>query len=670
MWYRQRAVEKVLGLSVSLGLLLAQQTLAVESDERTSPRLLDLAIPQVLTPSRFPQRLDESPSTVTVIDRALIEASGARRLVDVLRLVPGFHVGYKFNQQPTAGYHGLADEFARRTLLLIDGQRIFQYSRGIIEWNNIPLPLENVERIEVIRGPNAAVYGSNALQAVIDIQTRSPAEDKGFTVRGTLGTQDVMDGFARFGGQFKTLDYAVSLFSKNDSKYDGVPDNRSNYGITLVGELPITESSTVKLKTGYIRGDYEAANVSSLPADPFDPARHYSISNSYQSLEWRQVIDERSELTATLAHNYLDSGDHGYRNSTLLPGTTLNLQFDMQEERYHAEINYTRISSDRFRFVTGIGYHYEEVVSSFFFNTDAKIDNNVFRLFAHGEYRLSDRLVVNAGAMLESSEISSKDWLVLPRLSAHYHVAEGHTLRAVASTGSRQPTLYENQSEAVIRGVEQPITLFRAIASGAERGGLKPELVRSFELGYQWLPSKNINLDVRIFNEHISDLIVQFFRPGPPQATISPTGLVLDFDNERDIDIRGIEAQLDWRNEAGLRVFASYAYTDIDAEGTRFNNGYEDSAPRHSFGLLVNQEFANGWSASVNYDYQSAMQWYLDEPINDYHKLDARIAKRFRIGGSELTTELVGTNLLGPISDYLSDQESDQGLWFRVSLEY
>lgn len=103
----------------------------------------------MLTPSRLPQRLDEAPGAVTVIDRAMIEASGARRLVDVLRLIPGFQVGYKTNRLPTAAYHGLNDEYARRTLLLLNGQRIFQYSRGVIEWNNLPVPLENIERIEI-----------------------------------------------------------------------------------------------------------------------------------------------------------------------------------------------------------------------------------------------------------------------------------------------------------------------------------------------------------------------------------------------------------------------------------------------------------------------------------------------------------------------------------------
>ena len=71
--------------------------------------------------------------------------------------------------------------------------------------------------------------------------------------------------------------------------------------------------------------------------------------------------------------------------------------------------------------------------------------------------------------------------------------------------------------------------------------------------------------------------------------------------------------------------------TTIDASaGTRFDAGYQDTAPRHGLGLLVSQEFGNGWQASLNYDYQSGMQWYRDEPIDRYHQLGARIAKAFR----------------------------------------
>ena len=191
-------------------------------------------MPLVVTPSRLPQRIDESPSTVTVIDRALIEASGSRRLVDVLQLVPGFYVGYQYNNQPTAAYHGLSDESARRLLLLVNGQRIFQFARGAVDWNNLPIQLEDIERIEVVRGPDAATYGSNAFAAVINIQTRSAAENLGLYTRVAGGNDGIADGFFRYGGRVGPVDYALSLSSKGDNGYDNVYDDRRNNSILFL----------------------------------------------------------------------------------------------------------------------------------------------------------------------------------------------------------------------------------------------------------------------------------------------------------------------------------------------------------------------------------------------------------------------------------------------------
>lgn len=631
-----------------------------------APRALDLAIPQVISPSRFPQRLDESPSSVTIIDRAMIEASGARNLIDVLRLVPGFYVGYRQNDLPSAGFHGLADEFARRALLLVDGQRIFQYSRGIIEWNNIPLQLEDVERIEVVRGPNAAVYGSNAFQAVIDIQTRSPAENQGLYVRGTVGSQDVLDGFARYGSRLGALDYSVSLFSKRDSGYDDVPDDRQNTGITAVGDWALSATSTLKLRAGYSRGDYQTPNDSSLPADPDDPWRDFKVSDNYQSIEWRRLFNNGTELTATLAHNRFAYDDPGYQNHTLAPNLTLNVAFDIEEERTSAEIKAARALSDQLRIVAGIGYHYEAITAPFYFDTDETLDNGVLRLFANGEYRISEQLVVNLGAMLENAEIGNQDWLFLPRLSAHYHLNDQHTVRAIFSTGSRQPTLYSTDGKAITEVEELPVTVYRVIASG----NLSPEYNRSIELGYHWSIDRASHLDMRVYYEHLSDLIVPFSRPGPPLPPPAPTLPVLDFANENDLAVSGVELQYAWRHTSGFNLFASYAYTDIDADDARYDSGYAASVPRHTIGLLLSQGFGKGWQASLNYDYQSDLQWLGSAPIDAYHKLDLRLAKRFNTGNSGLLAEIVGTNLLGSINDFRPDRTSDSGIFFRLSADF
>ena len=615
--------------------------------------------PWVLTPSRLPQRLDEAPSTVTVIDRAMIEASGARRLVDVLRLVPGFQVGYKTNSLPTAAYHGLNDEYARRTLLLLNGQRIFQYSRGVIEWNNLPVPLENIERIEVVRGPAAAAYGSNALQAVINIQTGSAAEYPGFSARVAGGGDGIADGFLRHGGRVGSLDYTLSLSSVGDSGYPGVRDDRRNSSLSFVGETPIAAGGELKLQAGFARGDYELQNPE--PTVPI-PTRDFPVTDTFQSLQWRQPGTANDEWTLTLSHNVFHYGDRGFTSDRLLPGVTLRVDYDIEEERYEADAQYLRRFSDHWRTVAGVGYYHETVRSPYYFDTDATLDNAVSWLFGHGEYRLNPQWVFNIGAMAEHSSLS-RSWLFLPRLSVHYHADDRQTLRLAYSTGSRQPTLYENDGRAVVRGANVPLTIYRVIASG----GLDPEINRSLEVGYHWQAARN-QFDVRLFQERYSDYIGTYYRPAPDVPTLLP-GVVLDFANDDPIAVRGLEAQWDWRNSSGTRLFASYALTDIDASGTRFDAGYEDSAPRHGLGLLASQAFGDGWQASVNYDYQSGMQWYRDRPIDGYHQLGVRLAKRFKLGSTPAVAEVIGANLLGPVSDYLPDSSWDRVLFFRFALD-
>jgi iron complex outermembrane receptor protein len=506
---------------------------------------------------------------------------------------------------------------------------------------------------------------------VINIQTRSPAEDHGFYGRATVGDNGVADGFVRYGGKLGTIDYAVSLFSQGDHGYDGLVDDTRNTGVTVSAELPVNAGGSVKLMAGYSRGDYEIDNSeSSLAGNAPEAQREKPAEDNFQTIQWRQNLDETTELTATLSHNRFYWGDKGFTNDRLIPGTTLRIRFDLEEERYGGDFKLSKIFSDQWRGVAGLGYQYERNQAPYYFATNDKLDNNLFRLYGHTEYRPSDQWVFNAGAMLERSDLSAKDWLFLPRLSAHYHLNDQHTFRAAFSTGSRQPTLYESRGRAIITADENPLlTIYRVYATGRENGGLDPERIQSFELGYQWFPSRSSYLDVRVFYERLSDLTVAFYRENSGLLTVLPNQTVLDFANEEDITIRGAEAQLDWRNASGLRLFASYALAEIDGDGTRYNNGYEDSTPRHSFGLLASQQLGNGWEASLLYDYQSDMQWYFDEAIDSYQKLDMRIAKRWRWDSHQAVAELILTNLLGPINDYLPDQEWERGVLFRFSID-
>ena len=120
----------------------------------------DQEMPVVLSATRLKQAVADAPASITIIDRQMISQSGAREIPDLLRLVPGMVVGYEKGWDAFVSYHGTSADMARRMQVLIDGRSVFQPSLAFVDWIGLPLELDDIDRIEVVRGPNAAAYGS------------------------------------------------------------------------------------------------------------------------------------------------------------------------------------------------------------------------------------------------------------------------------------------------------------------------------------------------------------------------------------------------------------------------------------------------------------------------------------------------------------------------------
>jgi hypothetical protein len=137
-------------------------------------------VPTVLTVSRLAQPLQDTPGAVTVLDREWIRRSGARTLAELLRLVPGYLVSGYNGANPVAAYHAPVDELGTRNLVLIDGRSVYSstYLGGTLHGMYV-LSLEEIERIEVLRGSNSAAFGANALFGVINVITRHPQDTMG-----------------------------------------------------------------------------------------------------------------------------------------------------------------------------------------------------------------------------------------------------------------------------------------------------------------------------------------------------------------------------------------------------------------------------------------------------------------------------------------------------------
>ena len=212
-------------------------------------------LPVVLSATRLSQAPADAPGAVTVLDREMIRASGARNIYELFRLVPGFQVGLHTGNQPMVTYHGLSDDAPRRMLVQVDGRSIYSpYLISGVEWNQIGVDIDDIERIEVFRGSNSAAYGSNAFLGVANIITRSPSETLGAAVRYRVGDSGVNDVGVRLGQQLGDVAVRLTASRNYDRGFPGLNDWRTSELATLnadwrVSADTVSLSGTLILKT-------------------------------------------------------------------------------------------------------------------------------------------------------------------------------------------------------------------------------------------------------------------------------------------------------------------------------------------------------------------------------------------------------------------------------------
>ena len=221
-------------------------------------------LPIVASVSRLPQRLADAPAAVTVVDRDMIKVSGARDLNDIFRLVPGFQTYPNNTEAARATYHGLGDgDYAPRVQVLIDGRSMLSplFGNGV-NWATLPVALEDIERIEVVRGTNAVSYGSNAFLGVINIITIDPALVRGFSVSSSYGSQSVRDYSLRAGGKIGEVgDFRFTYRDENDSglanRFNWIDSYRSRL-LDFRADFALSEKDSLQFSMGQAEGVTQA----------------------------------------------------------------------------------------------------------------------------------------------------------------------------------------------------------------------------------------------------------------------------------------------------------------------------------------------------------------------------------------------------------------------------
>lgn len=642
-------------------------------------------MPIIASVSRLPQQLSETPASVTVIDQEMIRASGMRTVEDLLRLVPGFQVT-SHNQDPAiVAYHGLnyglsSEEYGPRVQVLVDGRS--QYSplfKSGVNWNLLPVALENIERIEVIRGSNTVSYGSNAFMGVINIITMDPALTKGWMVSANHGNNGIRDEALRWGGnvgdanvRFTYRSFEDDGFQKGYYKVNGVdrwtyaPDSRQSQLVDLRVDVPLTDRDELQL-TGTFARDLSQYGRPGNPGN--DPLRNLEQTSTAFGALWRHVLSPNEEFK--LRYNYTEDWAYGpypkqmsfdYTKPDHTSANTGNFFPQIspggRSKLHELEFEHLQSPLKNLRAMWGAGLKSTELRAPTQFTTEDWRHRFSYRAFGNIEYRPFQPLVFNLGASAEHDSVSG--WMLDPRASLNLHLVPGHTLRFVVSRAHRNPSLYETSGRVDYRTASNPSLL--DIAYLAQ--GVEPERIDTVEVGYlAELKDYRASADVRWFRERIPNYI-QILPLALPASTPDdkekeglrtnavnyanyPFGRADSAVNLENVVIQGYEYQLQWRPFESTRLIYGSAlvcveadYTDMNRVADDFNNvpkilmQTRDSAPTHSQSAMLIQKLSYGMQASVMYFRASPMRWRRNDPtsLDASERFDWRLAKDFSVG--------------------------------------
>ncbi|CAG0981065.1 Colicin I receptor [Methylophilaceae bacterium] len=607
-------------------------------------------IPRVLTVSRLSQPLSDSPSAVTVIDRETIRASGVIDLPDIFRLVPGFYVGvnagYVHNTNHVVSYHGMTSSYAGRMQVLIDGRTVYEPLYGGVQWSELPVSIADIERIEVTRGPNAASYGANSFFGVINIITQHPSEAQGAMVSMSHGNGR-NEAFYRYGGKRNDTSYRVTLGYRQDDGLQDRVDFKRTRMLSARADHRLGDHDELELHFGLTDGDRGEGDPL---VDPliFLP-RTKQVATNFQLAKWRHSLSQRSDFSLQAYRAYSRSDDFFITSdlSRLVPiifPTRLQYDLEVENERYELEAQHTFSPTDSVRMVWGGSVRQDRTKAPFYLGTDKTQTFNLRQLFGHVEWQPFNRLVLNAGAMVEHNDFTGTD--TSPRVSANFRLAPGHTLRLGVSTATRTPAYLEEkfQSHLIATTTIPGVTLIRPYF--ADSGGLSPERIVSREIGYLGTYG-SITLDARVFDDDIRDIVKEFTnRTYVPPAGFTRISNPFDFTNGGDVAIRGYEARLQWRMKPSTRLIANYARTRLSGNEDELERYFLDSVPAEIISALLSHRFNQAWDASLAYYHTSRVTMLGDgNRVDAARYWDARLARSFASGSWKGEVSAVVHNL-------------------------
>jgi iron complex outermembrane receptor protein len=466
------------------------------SIDLTSQSIEDLMNIQVTSVSKQQQKMSLVPAAVFVITQQDIRSSGATNIPDLLRMVPGLDVAQINANTWAISARGFNLQFANKLLVLIDGRAVYNPLFGGVNWDTQDLPLEDIDRIEVIRGPGGTVWGANAMNGVISIFTKSAADTHGGLVVAGGGNTAQGFGTAQYGDTVGgSTNYRVFVKYLNNDHFPDLNGQNGDDGWHLLHGGFRVDSRLSTKDSLTTQGDlYTGSEGGVIVHSSFDPPSNVNVDRLFELSggnilsRWHHAFSDRSDTTLQF---YFDRYSRSGPSADEVRNT-----FDLDFQHHF-------VWRSRQDLLWGIGFRHtgDQTVGTIdgtFLPPDAA--GNLFSSFIQDQITLKpDRVALTLGTRLENSYFTGFDLEPAARLAWTPGVRD--TFWAAVSRATRTPTRRDEGLEAVLAALPGPAEL---VLLG--NPNVTSEHVIAYEVGYRAQPLARLSIDTTAFLNSYRDL--------------------------------------------------------------------------------------------------------------------------------------------------------------------
>lgn len=618
---------------------------------------------EITSAAKKPQKLSMTASSIYILNQEDIKRSGATTIADALRLVPGVQVAKLDANKWAISIRGFNDIFSNKLLVLMDGRTVYSPFFGGAYWDTVDTILEDIDRIEVVRGPGGTLWGANAVNGVINIITKNTQQNKGLLVSALVGNEERGQISVRYGGDINdTTHYRIFAkgFEKDEAK-QGVDDWRMGRLGFKINSDP-DQNNQLTLQGEVYTGEEGEKAISRISTPPFGTfASTTDVFGGHILFKWQKDLGNDSDF---ILQTYYDrtERDHFYIKDKR---DTIDIDFQHRLQAiWQQEI------------IWGIGFRYIDdqtdagTVMSY---SPAERSDHIVSAFLQNEISLiEDKLILTIGSKIEHNSYTGFEYQPSARLL--WKAFDNHSFWGSVSRAIKLPSRME-QDVILQRTILEPD--LAVIVFG--NPDMKAEELLAYEIGYRFI-NNNFNVDLSFFYNDYDNLRSIQRLPiinNTDQADILPAVV----QNELGGEAYGMEIAGSWKVNDDWQLSGGYSFIQLQLHSSAISNdrteeGDEADTPHHQFTLRSLWQVSKDWQWDTTLRYVDRVNSSAStrkESVDAYITLDTRIAWQ---AYDFLEVALIGQNLFGDHREFRGSTVDTQAtdvepsIFFKASLNY